>query len=39
MQIEREEYRTAKEILLQIQSCVPEDEEVQEMIRQTETLM
>lgn len=38
MQIERQEYQTAKEILLQIQSCMPEDDEVQEMLRQTEAM-
>lgn len=31
-QIEREEYRTAREILLQVHQCAPEDEEVKELL-------
>lgn len=31
-QMEKEEYGTAREILLQIQQCAPEDEEVKELL-------
>lgn len=33
-QIEREEYQAAKEILVQVQQCAPEDEEVKELLEQ-----
>lgn len=33
-QIEREEYQAAREILLQVQQCAPEDEEVKELLEQ-----
>lgn len=32
LRIERNEYQAAKEILLQVQQCVPEDEEVKELL-------
>lgn len=36
MQIEKQEYQAAKEILIQIQNCMPGDKEVQELLKQTE---
>lgn len=36
LRIERGEYQAAKEILLQMQSYVQEDEEIQELLKQTE---
>ncbi len=33
-QIEREEYQAAKEILIQVQQCAPEDEEVKKLLEQ-----
>ena len=36
MQMAGGEYKAAREILLQIQQCVPEDEEVQKMLQETE---
>ena len=35
-QMEKGELAGAKEILLQVQSCAPEDEEVREMLKKTE---
>ncbi|MDE5591210.1 MAG: hypothetical protein K2J60_19050, partial [Acetatifactor sp.] len=32
-EIEREEYRAAREILVQVQQCAPDDEEVKELLR------
>lgn len=34
LQLERKEYQAAKEILLQVQQCVPEDDEVRRMLEQ-----